>query len=171
MSCTSRHASRWLTTFPRTPHHQLPNADFEVAVRLRLGAPLFDHAPSSCICKSDVSEQKSPGHMLVCKELRGVPLMQRHNIVVRTLVNAAMLAGVETRVEVTQPCLNEAFDEERELRPDVEINGGMASLVDVVVNSSKSLAAPMRRSLRASRRTRRSSPPSSKRNGPSGPST
>jgi hypothetical protein len=82
MSCTSRHASRWLTTFPRTPHHQLPNADFEVAVRLRLGAPLFDHAPLSCICKSDVSEQKSPGHMLVCRELRGVPLMQRHNIVV-----------------------------------------------------------------------------------------
>jgi len=72
--------------------------------------------------------------MLVCKELRGVPLMQRHNIVVRTLVNAAMLAGVETRVEVTQPCLNEAFDEERELRPDVEMNGGMGRLlVDVVV--------------------------------------
>ena len=45
-----------------------------------------------------------------------------------------MLAGVETRVEVTQPCLNEAFDEERELRPDVEINGGMGRLlVDVVV--------------------------------------
>ena len=58
-----------------------------------------------------------------------------------------MLAGVETRVEVTQPCLNEAFDEERELRPDVEINGGMGRLlVDVVVVNSVAPSNIARRS-------------------------
>lgn len=134
VSCTSKHASRWLTTFPRTPHHQLPDSAYAIAVRSRLGAPLFDHVPDQCICQKDVNEQKSPGHLLVCEKLKGVPLTHRHNIVVHAFCNAAMLAGVTTRIEVTESMHDAGDDDEKEYEPDVRLSGVQGELlVDITV--------------------------------------
>ena len=119
VSANAKHASRWLTVYPRTPHLELRTSLYGLAVRQRIDAPLFDDLPETCVCGANL--RSDSGHVHWCKR-RKAPVTIRHNIVATALNSIANMAGIPTRVELTHPTSN-IDNKARRLRPDILMYG------------------------------------------------
>jgi hypothetical protein len=132
VSSTSRGASRWLSTSPNDAGHQIGNEQFALAVRQRLHVRLFDDMPTTCECGANLTRSDQIPHMHWCKRVKAPSTALRHNHIVTTIDSLAQLAGVTTRVELTQPTYDALLSRTRKLRPDLLLIGSSATyLVDV----------------------------------------
>jgi len=92
-SCKDRLTSRWLHPSPGSLNQPLPDLDFELALRLRLGLPPLDIMPPSCaLCDRDITN--NPWHALGCQSLRRRSITVRHDRAMQLLVKYARSVGV-----------------------------------------------------------------------------
>jgi hypothetical protein len=90
-SAGGRCASAWLAACPEEPLLALSNADYELAMRHRIGLPPSDNMPTRCRCGASLS---SPYHFHACVLLRRTAIDKRHSLLMRAQsVNAAQ-AGI-----------------------------------------------------------------------------
>jgi hypothetical protein len=146
-SCTSRNASRWLTTFPKTFNHVLNNDHLSLALRQRIDAPLFDNAPAVCECGEKLGDNQS--HIQYCKRNKPPSTTLRHDIIQQALTNIARGSGVLVHQEMTHPVAHsssksssssksnsssDSDSQHQNLRPDLLMIGSSGTkLVDVTV--------------------------------------
>jgi hypothetical protein len=98
-------ASMWLTALPENPHFLLNNAQFRLAVLHRLGLPPSSRLPSSiCLCaalsdrEGDLKED--PQHFHTCILLRKSGCYDRHQHIVRALMDICQHAGIVTTTSI-----------------------------------------------------------------------
>jgi hypothetical protein len=103
--------SWWLTTAPTSEHTNISTYLFNAAIRHRYDLPPSDYLPDHCICGQSFA---SNSHFHCCEKFKKSSVNQRHELVVRTLIRYAHLAGITTRHEPPMP--NEKGDR---TRPDI----------------------------------------------------
>jgi len=114
--------------------HQLSDEQCAVAVRQRIGAPLFDDLPRTCACGDRIDTREQHGHVHWCKKTKAASTALRHNLVVTALANIARSAGITARIELTQPTFSAVLDKQRKTRPDLVLVGSYGTyIVDVSV--------------------------------------
>jgi hypothetical protein len=134
VSCTSERASLWLTAKPGRCGQTLSNDHCIMAIRQRIGAPLFRDLPPVCSCGDRIDHPHQYAHFHWCRKVKAPAVTLRHNHVATTLNTLAKLAGLTTRVECTQPTYSAVLNRTRKLRPDLLLIGGSATnFVDVAV--------------------------------------
>jgi len=134
VSCTSRGASSWLTTNLNKCGQHLSNDHCIMAIRQRIGAPLFQDLPHTCSCGANLDQPNQQDHVHWCPKVKAPAVTLRHNHVAATLNSIAKLAGLTTRIEFTQPTFSAVLNRMRKLRPDILMIGGSATnFVDVAV--------------------------------------
>lgn len=81
ISCSSRHANRWLTVSPHIESYRMSSMEFQMAVRLLLGlSPDVAFKHQRCVCRAgNVSFDLEPMHLLTCKKLAYGATLLRHN--------------------------------------------------------------------------------------------
>ena len=105
-----------------------------MALRQRIGAPLFRDMPHTCSCGDRLDSPDQQAHFHWCRKVKAPAVTLRHNHIAGVLNNLAKLAGLTTRVELTHPTFSAVLNRNRKLRPDLLMIGGSASnFVDVAV--------------------------------------
>ena len=103
LSASGTHAAAFLHVSDNMPGCSMSNAEFEIAVRLRLNAPVHTHLPTICSCGEAVDPQGD--HLMKCK--RGNEWDMRHTAInqcVASITRAARLpVTVETLVSQIAP--------------------------------------------------------------------
>jgi len=154
VSCTSRAASRWLTSAPRSYGRALSDEHCRLAIRQRIGAPLFDDLPQRCACGTATNTPEQYGHMHWCEKLRAPATTVRHNHVVDALTKLARAAGVTAQVELVQPTWDAVLSRWRNLQPDITLLGASGVLLSDVTVVHPTAVAPRTRSSDAGLRQR-----------------
>jgi len=136
-SASGRGAAAWLTCTPRSARTTLTDAEFWVAVRLRLGLPPIANLPRVCACGTATASDAI--HLLVCRKL----CTARHSWRDQWPANLWDLRHAEVRDTITL-CLQEAgvsvttepgaLAEDQDVRPDhlVMAKGAGKSGPDIV---------------------------------------
>lgn len=120
-SCAARSASLFLTTPPSHSMHEIPSAQFILAIKHRLDLPpTFNQ---QCACKADLAT--TPSHFHLCT------LLRRKAIILNTLATLTRQAGCDIRGALTYTHNNANT---HHLRPDaLAITSDGPVLVDVSV--------------------------------------
>jgi hypothetical protein len=104
----------WSTTIPLTSNQKLHNFPFSLSTRQSLGLKPLDILPSVCpACKKQM--ENSVDHHLTCKRFSSKQAIDRHNQIVKILINHSSRAGILTELEPSN------FDPNSGLLPDVKL--------------------------------------------------
>ena len=119
----------FLKTIPILPTLALDDNSFQMAVRLRLGAPPPD-LPTYCpLCRSNTDLDIDPWHALSCTSQRR-KIIKRHNSVAREIYKWIHHLGGQAKLEPLD------LEDGSNRRPDLEIiMGGKTFLVDVSIRN------------------------------------
>ena len=103
LSASGTHASAFLHVSDNIPGCSLSNAEFKIAVRLRLNAPVHVHLPPTCVCGEVIDPQGD--HLMKCR--RGNEWDMRHtalNQCISSIVRSAKLpVSLETLISQIAP--------------------------------------------------------------------
>jgi hypothetical protein len=125
-------ASAFLTCLPTSPLTTIPDTEFKIAVRLRLGAPPVDMSslPTQCACPKRVDLSANAFHLLSCNLLCSSSSMQslraeweaslwneRHAKVMRAITKLLSAAGIGV-IEEPGPLNDKDAKDARAPKPD-----------------------------------------------------
>jgi len=116
LSCSAKHAGIWLTTLPLTKEFTIPDINFRLSARFRLGIQPQDDLPKSCHCGTMLSTD--PAHFLSCESFRRGPVTHRHNNLTQCLARLVRRAGGAAYLEpswldIKRPDIHVAFPDSR----------------------------------------------------------